>query len=246
MRLRLEIRPEPSRTMAAAAPLLAIVATVVAGCGLFAVLGFDPLAALYTFFVEPVDSLQRGLRMAAEGDAVGVDRGRVGAGVSWQRLEHRRRGTADHGGGGGGRHVAGALRSPGFVGVSRGAGGVAYGAIPAFLRTRFHANEILTSLMLNYVAVLVLAWLVHGPWRSPEGYNFPETRMFTESALLPSLIAGTLFGFQIKVIGMTPAAGSYAGLHRNRVIWFTLLLAADVLIRYRVRILGLPVPEETR
>ena len=52
-------------------------------------------------------------------------------------------------------------------------GGAAYGAIPAFLKTRFNTNEILTSLMLVYVAQLFLDWVVRGPWRDPKGFNFP-------------------------------------------------------------------------
>ena len=47
-------------------------------------------------------------------------------------------------------------------------------AIPAFLKNRFGANEILTSLMLVYVAQLFLDWLVRGPWRDPQGFNFPK------------------------------------------------------------------------
>ena len=48
-------------------------------------------------------------------------------------------------------------------------GGMAWAAIPAFLRTRFNTNEILVTLMLVYIAQLVLSWLVHGPWRDPAG-----------------------------------------------------------------------------
>ena len=46
--------------------------------------------------------------------------------------------------------------------------------IPALLKARFNANEILTSLMLVYVAQLFLDWLVRGPWRDPQGFNFPH------------------------------------------------------------------------
>ena len=62
--------------------------------------------------------------------------------------------------------------------VAGALGGMAWAAIPAWLRTRFNANEILTSLMLVYVAQLVVSWLVHGPWKDPDGFNFPQTRMF--------------------------------------------------------------------
>src|SRR4029079_4532666 len=56
--------------------------------------------------------------------------------------------------------------------VAGAVAGMLWAAIPAWLRTRFNANEILTSLMLVYVATLLLSWLVHGPWRDPEGFNF--------------------------------------------------------------------------
>src|SRR5690606_38636168 len=58
------------------------------------------------------------------------------------------------------------------------AGGAAWGAIPALLRTRFNASEILVSLMLVYIAQLLVSWLVHGPWKDPDGFNFPQTVMF--------------------------------------------------------------------
>ena len=57
-------------------------------------------------------------------------------------------------------------------------GGMAWAAIPAFLKTRFGVNEILTSLMLTYVATLLLSALVHGPWRDPTGFNLPDSRIF--------------------------------------------------------------------
>ena len=104
-------------------------------------------------------------------------------------------------------------------------GGAAYAAIPAFLKTRFNTNEILTSLMLVYVAQLFLDWLVRGPWRDPQGYNFPQTVQFNDSAILPAiwpqsgdahwgfvfalvaavalwLVMGRTFaGFEIRVLG---------------------------------------------
>ena len=107
-------------------------------------------------------------------------------------------------------------------------GGAAWAAIPAFLKTRFDASEILTSLMLIYVATLLLSMLVRGPWRDPEGFNFPQSRMFTEAAILPVilrrhppacrlrlcaliaaaaawvLLTDTVTGFQIKVVGQAP------------------------------------------
>ena len=126
-------------------------------------------------------------------------------------------------------------------------GGMAWAAIPAFLRTRFNANEILVSLMLVYVASLILSLLVHDAWRDPEGFNFPQSKMFSDSALLPNLLADTrlnigllcalaavaaafvfmrksLAGFQMRVAGLAPAAANYAGISGKRTIWMGLLI----------------------
>ncbi|MBR7551149.1 ABC transporter permease, partial [Mycobacterium tuberculosis] len=64
-------------------------------------------------------------------------------------------------------------------------GGLVFALIPAFLRVRFRTNEILVSLMLVYVAQLLLDWLVRGPWRDPKGYNFPKTVAFDDWQTLP-------------------------------------------------------------
>ena len=103
--------------------------------------------------------------------------------------------------------------------------------------------------MLVYVAQLFLDWLVRGPWRNPEGYNFPETRQFNSSAILPeiwsasgrahwgfilSLIAAlilwfmlsrTLKGFEIKVLGRSPRAGRFAGFSAARMTFFAFLVS---------------------
>ena len=124
--------------------------------------------------------------------------------------------------------------------------GMAWAAIPAWLRTRFNANEILTSLMLVYVANLFLSWLVHGPWRDPDGYNFPQSKLFTDAALLPNLLSGTrlnaglpialavvaiawlfirrsVWGFEMRVAGKAPAAAAYAGISSTRNVWLGML-----------------------
>jgi len=125
-------------------------------------------------------------------------------------------------------------------------GGMFWAAIPALLRTRFNANEILTSLMLTYIGSLLLSMLVHGPLRDPDGFNFPESRLFHDAATLPIIMDGTrlhigalvalflavagwillsrtLLGFALKVNGTSPRAGLHAGFTQNRLIWFSLL-----------------------
>src|SRR5436305_12605658 len=113
-------------------------------------------------------------------------------------------------------------------------GGMVWAAIPAFLKTRFNANEILTSLMLVYVAELLLDWLVRGPWRDPKGFKFPTTAEFDPVASMPILIEGsrlhfgaiiallvvigasivlgrTLKGSEIEWVGAAPRAARFAG-----------------------------------
>lgn len=113
-------------------------------------------------------------------------------------------------------------------------GGALWGLIPAFLKTRFGVNEILTSLMLVYVAQLTLDYLVRGPWRDPKGFNFPQSVTFDPSATLPPILeAGrvhygavfsviavlvtavvlgrTLFGYRLKLTGDAPRAARFAG-----------------------------------
>jgi general nucleoside transport system permease protein len=234
-------------------PVIAILATVASGVILFALLGFDPLAALHAFFVQPV-STQYGLAelavkatpliLCAVGLAIGFRANVWNIGAEGQLTL-----GAITGGG-----VALAFYGEGgpwllpLMLLAGALGGMVWAAIPAFLRTRFHASEILTSLMLTYVALLLLSMLVHGPWRDPEGFNFPQSRMFDLESLLPVILEGTrlhlgaplalavvaagwvllartLLGFQIKVVGLTPAAAGYAGYSQNRLIWLTLLLS---------------------
>lgn len=64
--------------------------------------------------------------------------------------------------------------------------GMAWAAIPAFLRARMNTNEILVTLMMTYIATLFLSYLVHGPWRDPAGFNYPQTALLPTAALFGS------------------------------------------------------------
>jgi simple sugar transport system permease protein len=119
-------------------------------------------------------------------------------------------------------------------------GGLAYALIPAVLRNRFGVSEILTSLMLVYVAQLLLDWLVRGPWRDRGAFNFPQSVNFEPVATLPSLVdggrvhAGVLFallavvvatvvlarlkfGFAVRAVGEAPRAARFAGIDEGRM-----------------------------
>ena len=181
MRLMLERRPEQSRTMTVVSPLIAIALTVVAGGIVFSARGLDPFHALFVYFVEPVMSvwsLEELVVKTAPLVLIGVGLAVCFRANLWNI-------------GAEGQLTAGALAGAAIpvlvpewqspvalvvmllLGV---AGGMAWAAVPALLRNRFGVNEILTSLMLVYVAQYLLDWLVRGPWRDPHGYNFPSRR----------------------------------------------------------------------
>ena len=112
--------------------------------------------------------------------------------------------------------------------------GALWGILAAWLRNRFAVSELISTLMLNYIAILWVSYLVYGPWRDPKGLNFPLTAPFPEAAILPSfgdsrvhaglvlaLLAAVLlqfvfrksrWGYEIRVIGASPTAARYAGL----------------------------------
>jgi general nucleoside transport system permease protein len=252
MRLKLEPRAEPSRLMGWLSPLIAAALTIVAGFVLFLALGKDPLAAFYTFFVHPVRDINgitelllkaSPLMLIGVGLACGYRANVWNIGAEGQLVLGAifSSGLALHFYGSESRLVLPAMIVAGMI------GGMLWAAIPAILRTRFNTNEILTSLMLVYVANLLLSWLVHEPWRDPEGFNFPQTKQFTDSALYPILIEGTrlnlgfllalaavalgyvflnrsFLGFQLRVSGLAANAARYAGFNANRMVWFGMLI----------------------
>lgn len=252
MRLKVEVRTETPRWLQVATPLLAALLTLLAGTVLFVVLGYDPAQALTSFFVKPVDSLYgltelavkaTPLLLCALGLAVGF-RGNVwNIGAEGQltigAICAGGLALAFHG-------QEGPWLLPLMV-VAGAAGGAAWGAIPAFLRVRCNASEILTSLMLAYVAVHLLGYFVHGPWKNPEGFNFPQTRDFGEGAIFAPLLDGmrinfgtilallavpvfwvlmdkSYLGFQIRVAGAAPNAAAFAGYRESRVVWAGMLI----------------------
>jgi general nucleoside transport system permease protein len=256
MSLRIEARPEISRQLLYVTPLLAVALTVVAGFFIFLFMGYNPLLALYHFFISPLTSFYglselalkaAPLIMIAIGLALGFRANVWNIGAEGQL-------TVGAIAGGGvallfwGQEGFWILPLMCLAGLL---GGMAYAAIPAFLKTRLDVNEILTSLMLTYVATLFLSMLVYGPWKDPQGFGFPQSRMLTDAALLPVILEGTrlhlgalvallvaiaawvvmtrtVIGFEIKVVGQAPAAAAYAGFDRNRMIWLCLLASGGL------------------
>ena len=249
--LRLEPRAEASQVMSYVSPLIAIVLMLIGGLVLFTVLGKNPIEGFKVFFINPISDLYgvaelflkaTPLMLIAIGLAVGFRANVWNIGAEGQLIV--------------GAIAASAValyfyESEGIhillLMVFAGAiGGMLWAAIPALLKTRFNTNEILVSLMLVYVAQLLVSWLVHGPMMDPDGFNFPQSRLFEDSALLPMLIEGTRLnlaftlamasllvgyifmyrsfaGFQMQVAGYAKDAARYAGFSAKRMIWIGLL-----------------------
>lgn len=127
------------------------------------------------------------------------------------------------------------------------AAGAAWGYIPGVLKASMQVNETLTSLLLNYVAILWVNYLCIGPWRDPQGNNFPLSARFSENATLPTLgdsrvhlgllvalllalvlwlvMRHSRWGFEIRVIGESWEAARYAGMNISRNIVLVMMVS---------------------
>ncbi|MBV8633824.1 MAG: ABC transporter permease [Burkholderiaceae bacterium] len=238
--------------MKAAAPLIAAAAMLVTGIVFFSVLGKDPQQAFFVFFIKPLAEVYgvgewllkaTPLLLCGLGLALGFRANVWNIGAEGQLT------MGAIAGGGVALWLGDDVRSWGLpLMIAAGAaGGMAWAAIPAFLRNRFNTSEILVTLMLVYIAQLFLSYLVHGPWRDPQGYNFPQSRAFNDAYIMPILIGGTrttwafvlalalaavswIFssmtyaGYRMQVAGLAPAAAGYAGYSAKGTVWSALLI----------------------
>lgn len=254
--IRLERRAAPSRVMGWMAPLFALIATLMAGIVMFALLGVPVLEALQAFFIDPVSTRQGWAELGVKAAPLIMMGVALSIGFRAQVWNIGAEGQFILGAIGGGsvallfHEVDGGFVLP-LMALGGIAGGMVWAAVPALLRTRFNVNEILSSLMLTYVAGLLLSYLVSGPLRDPDGFNFPESRLFHDAALLPRLLSGTrlhvgfpvalaiacagwvlltrtLLGFALRVNGAAPRAGAQTGFSQQRLIWFALLGSGGV------------------
>jgi simple sugar transport system permease protein len=254
--LKLEARPQPSPAWTYGSPVLALAVTVLIGVLLFVALGKDPVAGLRVFFWDPIKSpyalgeltvKATPLLLIALGLAVCFRSNVWNIGAE-------------------GQYVLGAIAASGVALMAdKGSsswivlpvilagilGGMFWAGITAWLRDRFNANEILVSLMLVYVAVMLLSFVVSGPWKDPQGYNFPQSRTFDAATRIPRLFAGsrvsigifialagvacvwvflfrTRAGFAQQVGGLAPAAARYAGFSSRRALWVALLVSGGM------------------
>ncbi|WP_431324134.1 ABC transporter permease [Rhizobium sp. YTU87027] len=245
-------RERASLTATLLAPAIALVVATVFNLGLYVLMGRDPVAVVYAMLLEPFVSwasfsevlLKSGpLLLIAQGLAIGFRAKVFNIGAE-------------------GQFILGAIFAsaiPIYLPQATGQwiwpamlllgtlGGALWASLTAFWRVRFNANEILVSLMLSLVAAQLLYYLLLGPWKDPNGFNFPQSVMFQYDAMVPLLIEGTrvnvslllalalslgafvfmqrsFMGYKLQVGGLAPRAAGYAGFSESSAIWLSLLI----------------------
>lgn len=254
--LKLEARQQASPVWSYASPLLALMVTVIIGVILFVALGKDPISGLRVFFWEPIRTAYALGELAVKATPLLLIA--LGLAVCFRSNVWNI--------GAEGQYVMGAIAAGGValladkttgswiviaVMVAGILGGMFWAAITAWLKDRFNANEILVSLMLVYVATLMLSYIVSGPWKDPQGYNFPQTKNFELVTRIPRLFDGsrvsigvflalaavigiwiflfrTRAGFAQQVGGLAPAASRYAGFSSRSALWVALLVSGGL------------------
>jgi simple sugar transport system permease protein len=255
--LVLERRAERSAVAALASPLIAIVLTLVTMGILFAALGKNPVTALPVYFIDPLTDSYSLVELAVKATPLVM----IAVGLSLCYLANTWNIGAE------GQFLIGAVCGSWLAIKTQGndagawvlpvmlmlgaAGGALYAFIPAIAKVRFGASEILTSLMLVYVADLLLDYLIRGPWRDPNGFNFPTSAEFDPVATVPILIEGTrlhlgaliaaavvavtavilgrtIMGFEIKVVGAAPRAARFAGFDADKLVILTFMISGGL------------------
>jgi simple sugar transport system permease protein len=254
MRLVLEKRVERSTAIAIASPLIAIALTLVTAAILFAIMGKDPIAALDVYFMEPLTDPYSLEEIAVKATPLVM----IAVGLSLCYIANVWNIGAE------GQFIVGAVCGSWLAVRTNGTdigpwllpvmlvlgaiGGALYALVPAICRVYFGASEILTSLMLVYIADLGMDYLVRGPWRDPQGLNFPTTAAFDPAASVPTLIEGSrlhagaiialvvvmlatvllgrmIMGFEIRLVGAAPRAARFSGFNADRLVIFTFMIS---------------------
>ena len=256
MRIRLEKRLAPSRFMLVVTPVASVLLTMALGAVIFELIGFDGPDAIWQTFITPIVASYKWVDVLTKAAPLII----IALGLSLGNQAKIWNIGAE------GQYVIGALTgagiafampgAPGFVAIptmiAAGiVGGMAWAAIPALLKTRFRVSEVLSTLMLVYVAMQVLNYLIGGPWKDPNGHNFPQTQPFSASQTLPHVVPGTVvppgfvvafvltlvfwllasrsvYGFSVRTVGAAPSAARYGGFDASHTVWSTLMISGGM------------------
>jgi ABC-type uncharacterized transport system permease subunit len=251
--LAIERRPDPPGTWVLTVSVAAVLAALVAASGIFLAYGVDPIHAYGEIFRGTLGNRL----LAAEVVSRAIPLLLCGVGLALAfRAQFFNIGAE-------GQLLAGAMaatgvalfvpvRSPWLIPCMFAAGfaaGALWGFFPTILRVRLAVNEIITTLMMNYIALYAVQWLIHGPWRGETAWGFAYTDTFAEAARLPMiagtrihlptlglglalaaglavLLARTRLGFETRVIGQGLHAARYAGIDPGRTMILIMLLSA--------------------
>ncbi len=253
-RMRVVRREKPSRLLGALVPVVAVITALLVGGLLPAIVGMSPVQ-VYLAMIEGVVRSRAGLTevlvkltpilLAGLGVSLAF------SGSFWNI-------------GAEGQIFMGAIASFGAATLLNGLpaplmvpavlaagflGGALWGAIPAALKVRYNANEVVTTLMLNYIAQYGLYYLVHGPWKQPQ-YLYPWSWEIPKAAMLPRipgtrihlgllfglaalvvvylLIKRTFFGYEIRLIGANSRAARACGIDVARRLIVMMLISGGL------------------
>ena len=256
--IKLTPRTNPSPWLSLLSPVIAIAATLIMGALIFTVLGYNAGESLYQFFISPLSRLDRISDLVVKACPLII----IALGLVFCYRANIWNIGAE------GQFILGALAAGAFalqfpdttsplllpmMILVAMAAGAAWAAIAAICKTMFNANEILVTLMLSYVAALLIDVMVRGPLRDPMAFGFPLTPMYPDSGLISRmpipgvgylgqlhygvlaafilapiawwLMHRTLPGFQVRVIGSAPRAGRFAGFSSVRTTIGVLLFS---------------------
>lgn len=254
MILKLERRPAPV-WVRPLLPLLAVVITFGLTSTLVLLVGANPLAAYYHFLVEPLSGRVSALEVLVKATPLLL----TGAAVTF----------AFAGGfwniGAEGQFLAGATAATAIGLQMQGvppvvalplmvvggfAAGMAWVAVPALMKTKLAIDEVVTTLLLNSVALLAVSALLNGPWRDPIS-QWPQSPEIAATAILPKLIprsrlhlgfvlavlvivavgfvlGRTTFGLRLRAVGLEPEAARFAGIRVERTLLITALVSGGI------------------
>ena len=251
--IKVQLREDYSNLIFYLSPLVAVALTLFFGSFIFLILDLSPIESFKIFFISPISNSYGISELFVKATPLAI----IALGLSYCFKNNIYNIGAE------GQLTMGAIFGGGIgllfndstsvfllpLTILFGAiGGAFWATIPAILKTKFNTNEILTSLMLTYVALFILDYFVVGPWKDPAGYGLPKSMPFPDAGRLPVLIDGlrvhigvyfaliiclityiiynkTLFGFKLKVTGLSSKASQYAGFKYKNLIFYTFIIS---------------------